>query len=163
PGSMAIERASGVQAFSIGRRLLQPWPSAARHATLARVHDLEGALVDEGIVVYYDAPASFTGEHTVEITCHGGPVSSAMIAAAFAAAGARPAKPGEFTRRAVLNGRLDLLQAEAVGDMIDAPGRSAQRVALAQLDGGLSRRIDELREHVLALEALAAYEIDFPE
>src|SRR5205823_13606118 len=97
------------------------------------------------------------------ITCHGGPVSSAMIAAASAGAGARPAKPGEFTRRAVLNGRLDLLQAEAVGDLIDAPGRSAQRVALAQLDGGLSRRIDELREHVLALEALAAYEIDFPE
>ena len=81
----------------------------------------------------------------------------------FVAAGARPAESGEFTRRAVLNGKLDLLQAEAIGDLVDASTRPAQRVALAQMDGGLSRRIEALRENILQLEALAAYDIDFPE
>src|SRR5207247_521061 len=83
--------------------------------------------------------------------------------AAFVSAGARPAEPGEFTRRAVLNGKLDLLQAEAIGDLVDAATRPAQRIALAQLDGGLSRRIARLREEILELEALSAYDIDFPE
>lgn len=162
-GALAIVRVSGPSALALGRRLVKPWPAEPRHATLARVHDLAGEPIDEGIVVLYAAPASFTGEDALEITCHGGPISSASIAAAFVAAGARPAEPGEFTRRAVLNGKLDLLQAEAVGDLVDAGTRSAQRVALAQLDGGLSRRIQALRDRILDLEALAAYDIDFPE
>lgn len=162
-GALAIVRVSGPRALQIGEQLVTPWPTDARHATLARVSDARGALLDEGIVVAYRAPASFTGEDALEITCHGGAVAPATIAAAFVAAGARPAEPGEFTRRAVLNGKLDLLQAEAVGDMVDATTRASQRAALAQLDGGLSRRITLLRRHVLDLEALAAYDIDFPE
>lgn len=161
--ALAIVRLSGPSALAIGERLIHPWPGEARHASLSRVHDSSGELLDEGVVVYYRAPASFTGEDAVEVTCHGGPIAPATIAAAFAAAGARPAEPGEFTRRAVLNGKLDLLQAEAVGDLVDAASRPAQRVALAQLDGGLSRRIATLREHILELEALSAYDIDFPE
>jgi tRNA modification GTPase len=149
--------------LDIGERLIRPWPAQVRNATLGRVHDDRGDLLDEGVVVVYRAPASYTGDDTVEFTCHGGPIAPASIAAAFVSAGARPAEPGEFTRRAVLNGKLDLLQAEAVGDMVDASTRAAQRVALSQLDGGLSRRITMLREHILGLEALAAYDIDFPE
>jgi tRNA modification GTPase len=154
---------SGPKALEIGERLVRPWPSAARYATLARVEDLNGEQLDEGIVVVYHAPASFTGEHALEVTCHGGPVAPATVAAAFVAAGARPAEPGEFTRRAVLNGKLDLLQAEAVGDLVGASTRAAHRVALSQLDGGLSRRIAALRDHIIEVEALAAYDIDFPE
>ena len=154
---------SGPKALDLGERLIRPWPKAARHASLARVVSADGETLDEGIVVAYHAPASFTGEDAIEITCHGGPIAPASVAAAFVAAGARPAEPGEFTRRAVLNGKLDLLQAEAVGDLVDASTRAAHRVALSQLDGGLSRRIATLRDHVLGVEALAAYDIDFPE
>jgi tRNA modification GTPase len=162
-GALAIVRIAGPRALEIGRDLVRPWPDSARAATLARIHDRDGELLDEGIVVWYKAPASFTGEDAVEVTSHGGPIAPASIVAAMIAAGARPAEPGEFTRRAVLNGKLDLIQAEAVGDLVDATGRATQRMALAQLDGGLSKRIAQLREHVLQLEALAAYDIDFPE
>ena len=162
-GALAIVRMSGSRALEIGERLVRPWPEDARRATLSRAFDTDGEPLDEGVVVFYRAPASFTGEDAVEITCHGGPIAPATIAAALASAGARPAEPGEFTRRAVLNGKLDLLQAEAVGDLVDAVTRPAQRIALAQLDGGLSRRIVGLRERILELEALSAYDIDFPE
>lgn len=162
-GALAIVRLSGPRALQIGELLVRPWPRDARHAELASVFDSTGERLDETIAVFYRAPASFTGEDSVEVTCHGGSIAPALIAGAFAAAGARPAEPGEFTRRAVLNGRLDLLQAEAVADLVDASTRPAQRVALSQLDGGLSRRISALRESILALEALSAYDIDFPE
>jgi tRNA modification GTPase len=162
-GALAIVRLSGPRALDIGERLIHPWPAEARHAGHARVTDANGELLDDGVIVYYRAPASFTGEDAVEVTCHGGPIAPALIAAAFVAEGARPAEPGEFTRRAVLNGKMDLLQAEAVGDLVDASTRPAQRIALSQLDGGLSRRVLVLRERILELEALSAYDIDFPE
>lgn len=162
-GALAIVRLSGGAAISIGERSARPWPSEPRQATLARITSPDGEALDQAIVTCYRAPYSFTGEDMVEITCHGGPVVAATILAAVVARGARPAEPGEFTRRAVLNGKLDLIQAEAVGDLVDAHSRAAQRVALAQLDGGLSRRIARLREHILGIEALAAYDIDFPE
>jgi tRNA modification GTPase len=162
-GALAIVRLSGLRALEIGERLIQPWPTEPRHAALSRIRDVNGELLDEGVVIAYRAPASFTGEDAVEFTCHGGPISSASVAAAFVAAGARPAEPGEFTRRAVLNGKLDLIQAEAIADLVDATSRPAQRVALAQLDGGLSLRISTVRENILQLEALSAYDIDFPE
>lgn len=162
-GALAIVRLSGTRALAIGEALIRPWPREPRQAVRSHVRDGGGELLDEAIVVFYRAPASFTGEDAVEVTCHGGPMAPALIVGAFVAEGARPAEPGEFTRRAVLNGKLDLLQAEAVADLVDAASRPAQRVALDQLDGGLSRRIAHLREEVLALEALAAYDIDFPE
>jgi tRNA modification GTPase len=162
-GALAIVRVSGAGAIAMGQRLVHPWPEEPRHVTHARVHDAQGEAVDDVVAVFFRAPASFTGEDSVEITCHGGAVAPALVAAAFVAAGARPAEPGEFTRRAVLNGKLDLVQAEAIGDIVDAPSRASQRVALAQLDGGLSRRILGLRDGIIELEALAAYDIDFPE
>jgi tRNA modification GTPase len=130
---------------------------------LSNVHDEEGRPLDQAVVVRYDAPASFTGEDSVELSTHGGSTVPATVVAALLAAGARTAAPGEFTRRAVLNGKLDLLQAEAVGDLVSASSRAAQRLALSQLDGGLSRRLIELRARILELEALIAYDIDFPE
>jgi len=162
-GALAVVRISGARALALGRQLVEPWPTEARRATFSQVRDASGAVLDEAIVLAYEAPASFTGEHALEIICHGGPIASTLIVAAFVGVGARPAEPGEFTRRAVLHGKLDLLQAEAVGDVVDASSRAAQRVALAQLDGGLSRRIEQLRGRILGLEALAAYDIDFPE
>lgn len=162
-GALAIVRMSGPRALEIGERLIRPWPSEPRHVGLVHVVDLSGDLLDQGIATFYRSPASFTGEDALEVSCHGGPIAPALIAAAFVSAGARPAEPGEFTRRAVLNGKLDLLQAEAVADLVDASTRPAQRLALSQLDGGLSRRVLGLREHILALEALSAYDIDFPD
>lgn len=161
--ALALVRLSGPQALAIASRLARPFPSDPRVATLSRMVDGSGAVLDEAIVVAYHAPASFTGEDCVEVTCHGGALTPATIAAAFVGQGARPAEPGEFTRRAVLNGKLDVLQAEAIGDLIDAPTRAAHAVALTQLDGGLSRRITSLRDAVVELEALCAYDIDFPE
>ena len=161
--ALAIVRVSGRDALRLGRSLVDPFPSVPRQATLARISDREGRRLDEAVVIVFEGPASFTGEDVVEITCHGGAVVATTIVAAFVAEGARPAAPGEFTRRAVLNGKLDIVQAEAIGDLIDARSRAAQSAALAQLDGNLSRRIEALRHGLLDLEALCAYDIDFPE
>ncbi len=125
--------------------------------------DGEGHRLDDAIVLRYDAPSSYTGEDAVEMITHGGGIVPATLVAAAIELGARQALAGEFTRRAVLNGRMDLLQADATADLIGATSRAAQRVALAQLDGGLTRRIDALRGSLLELEALLAYDIDFPE
>ncbi len=122
-----------------------------------------GEILDAAVVIRYEAPHSYTGEDLVEFVCHGGWVTPARVVAALVDAGARPALPGEFTRRAVLNGKLDLLQAEAVNDLIRADSTAGARLALGQLDGGLSRRISILRDQIIGLEALMAYEIDFPE
>ncbi len=161
--AIAVIRVSGPSAFRIAGQLVAPWPEQYRRATLCTVRDDNGDVLDEALVTTFVAPSSFTGEDVVEIATHGGAVAPTLVLAALVASGARIALPGEFTRRAVLNGRLDLLQAEAVGDLIDSTSRAMQRVAMTQLDGGLSRRIEELRNRVIALEVLIAYDIDFPE
>jgi tRNA modification GTPase len=162
-GALAVIRLSGAGSHDVARRVIDKWPDEPRTATLTHLRDADGATLDQAVVIRYDAPASFTGENAVEITTHGGATVPVTVAAAFIAAGARQAAPGEFTRRAVLNGKMDLLQAEAVGDLVSASSRAAQRLALSQLDGGLSRRLLDLRASILGLEALIAYDIDFPE
>jgi tRNA modification GTPase len=162
-GALAVIRLSGPRAHAIARTIVATWPADARTATLSHLRDSAGKLLDQAVVTRYDAPASFTGEDAVEISTHGGSTVPATVIAALMEAGARQALPGEFTRRAVLNGKLDLLQAEAVGDLVSATSRAAQQLALSQLDGGLSRRLLELRAKILGLEALIAYDIDFPE
>jgi tRNA modification GTPase len=119
--------------------------------------------LDQALVTLFSAPNSFTGEDTVEFSTHGGYLVPSTIVAALISSGARQALPGEFTRRAVLNGKLDILQAEAIGDLIDASSHVMQRTALSQLDGGLSRRLLGLRVNLIDLEALLAYDVDFPE
>jgi len=111
----------------------------------------------------YRGPHSYTGEDVVDISVHGGLLVPVEVLSALHEAGARPAMPGEFTRRAIMNGKMDLLQAEAVGDLIDATSPAQRRAALSQLDRSLSRRIASLRDDMLNLEALVSYEIDFPE
>lgn len=163
-GATALVRMSGRDADSIAGKVVRLWPIEARTATLCSIHDpVTGALLDRALVTRLEHGRSFTGETTVELSTHGGTVTPALVLAALIAAGARQALPGEFTRRAVANGNLDLAQAEAIGDIIDATSRAGHRAALSLLDGGLSRRVLELRESLLQLEALLAYDIDFPE
>jgi tRNA modification GTPase len=161
--ALAVVRLSGPQALAIAGAVVRPWPIEPRTVRRCAARDGAGAVVDRPIVTVYAAPRSYTGEDVVELTTHGGMAAPASVMAALVAAGARPAEPGEFTRRAVLNGKLDLAQAEAIGDLIAAGSSAMQRAALAQLDGGLSARIRTLRSAVLEVEALIAYDIDFPE
>jgi tRNA modification GTPase len=121
------------------------------------------SLIDQCVVSVFPSPRSYTGDDTVEFSTHGGSVVSDALTSVLIHLGAREARPGEFTRRAVLNGKLDLVQAEAIGDLIDATSDTMRRVVLHQLDGGLSRRIEDLRTALVDLEALLAYDIDFPE
>ncbi len=161
--AIAVTRISGANAFELGGRLLSSWPIEVRRATLCRISDEAGEMIDHGLVTAFHGPDSFTGEDIVEVSTHGGSYVSARLINALIALGAREATAGEFTRRAVLNGKLDITQAEAIGDLIDARSRSMHKAALGQLDGGLSRRIELLRSQLLSVAAMIAYDIDFPE
>lgn len=166
PGRSAIAavRVSGPAAFACAAQCVSPWPLAPRRATRVLMREPESdAVVDDGMAIAFPAPHSYTGEDVVELFCHGGAVSPSRVLAALVRAGARPASPGEFTRRAVLGGKLDLVQAEAIGDLIDAPTAFLHRAALTHLSGALTLRVAELRRSLLDLEALLAYDIDFPE
>jgi tRNA modification GTPase len=162
-GAIALIRVSGPGATTIGHRLVHPMPSTPREVQLSEIRSTDGVLLDRGIVCLFKAPQSYTGEDVLEISVHGGLVVPDAVLSALLEAGARLALPGEFTRRALLNGKLDLLQAEAVADLIDARSTAAHRQGLQQLDGGLSRQIEHLRQQLLSLESLLAYDIDFPE
>ena len=164
-GALALVRLSGTGVLTLAARVLDPWqpdPPRTVHRVTVR-HPGSGEAIDAAMAVCFPAPHSYTGEDTVEITTHGGLVAPAEVVAACVAAGARVAEPGEFTRRAVANGKMDLLQAEATLDLIDAGTAAQRRAALRQLDRGLSTRLAVLRAELLQLEALIAYDIDFPE
>ena len=160
--ALAVVRVSGRGAFDVAARVIDGFRAdRPRVATLATFHQ-DGEPIDRGLYTVYPAPHSYTGEDMVELSCHGGQVAPARVLAALHAAGARQATAGEFTRRAVLKGKLDMVQAEAVGYLIDAVAQAQARAALRRLDGGLSRRIAELRESLVETQALLSYEIDFP-
>jgi len=161
-GAVALVRLSGPDAFAIAAKHLQELPKEPRVAHLCEVFDGDRKL-DQALVTLFPAPNSFSGEDTVEFSTHGGYLVPSSIVAALTQSGARQAVPGEFTRRAVLNGKLDIIQAEAIGDLIDASSRVMQQTAINQLDGRLSRRLLQLRNELLELEALIAYDVDFPE
>lgn len=127
------------------------------------VHPVSEETIDEVLLTVFRAPASFTGEDVAEISCHGGAITLRRAIESCFAAGTRPAEPGEFTKRAFLNGRLDLSQAEAVNDMIRARTDEAQRLALRQLGGALSSRISPLIDSVLSILAQVEASVDFPE
>lgn len=166
PGRSAISvvRLSGAGALDIASRVITPWPLEPRRTTLCRITDIgKSRIVDQALVTAFVEPDSFTGENIVEISGHGGLYVPAALLSTLVACGARIAEPGEFTRRAVLNGKLDIVQAEAIGDIVDARSEAMHRTAVRQLDGGLSRRLERLRRNVVSVEALIAYDIDFPE
>jgi tRNA modification GTPase len=163
--AVALIRLSGRGAFAVAARVVHPFEATpARRVRRARVRAPDsGECLDDVLYAAYPAPASYTGEDVVEISGHGGVLAPAEVLGALCAAGARLAEPGEFTRRAVLNGKLDLLQAEAIGDLVDATAPAQRRAALHQLDRGTSALIERLRERVLGIDALVSYDIDFPE
>nr|MBP9198407.1 50S ribosome-binding GTPase [Gemmatimonadales bacterium] len=162
--ALAVIRLSGTGAFGIAARVIPSFRAdPPRTAHYAAFRDAAGQLIDRGIYLAFPGPRSETGEDVVEFQCHGGLAVPARLVAAIEAAGARPAHPGEFTRRAVMHGKLDLLQAEALGDLIDAEAPAQARAALVQLEGGLTRRIAALRAGLVELLALLAYDVDFPE
>lgn len=161
-GALALVRLSGPAAFPIAGKHLRSLPTRPRASQLCVVYDGTEVL-DQALVTLYPGPDSFTGDDTVEFSTHGGYLVPSSLVAALISSGARQALPGEFTRRAVLNGKLDILQAEAIGDLIEARSQAMKRAALSQLDGGLSRRLQLLRDKLIELEALIVYDIDFPE
>lgn len=161
--ALAVMRVSGTAVRRIGSEILQPWPLANREPTLCVLRAADGGVIDRPLVTFFESPASYTGEDVLEISTHGGHLIPALTMVTLIAAGAREAMPGEFTRRAVINGKLDILQAEAIADLIDARTAALHRAAVTQLDGALSRVIHGLREQLIGLEALISYEIDFPE
>lgn len=163
-GAIAVVRMSGPEAHVLGQRIATRWPVQPRVATYAELRNpVDQQPIDQAIVTRFDAPRSYTGEPLVEFACHGGTSVTNDLLAALVHLGARPADPGEFTQRAVLNGRMDLLQAEAVGDLVDATTSAHRQVALAQLHGSLSTLVHQLRDAIVHVEALLAYDVDFPE
>ena len=163
--AIAVARLSGKDALAIARRLAPGVPAApaARMALLAELRDAEGEIFDRGLVTFFPAPASYTGEDVVEISFHGNPVLARTLIAAAQAAGARMAEPGEFSRRAFFNEKLSLIEAESVAELIEAPTEIAARGALARLSGGGERAIEPVRDALLTAHALWTAAIDFPE
>ena len=167
-GGIGIVRASGPDAERIGRALFKPRKASDAFRTHRLTHgDIlcpeTRRVLDEVLVAFLRAPNSFTGEDTLEIHCHGGPLILGEVLQAVLRAGARPAEPGEFTRRAFLNGRLDLSQAEAVQEMISARSQRGLDLAVNHLRGDLSRTVADLRSSILDILTLLEAEIDFPE
>jgi len=161
--ALGIVRLSGPGAREIAARFLSPLTWRAGTTRLAEMRDQAGHPVDQVMVTFFQAPKSFTGEDVVEISCHGSPVLLRHAVERAVAAGARIAEPGEFTMRAFLNGRLDLPQAEAVRDLIEATTLFQARVALQQTAGSVSRRIAPIKEQLLQLILLLEAGIDFAE
>ena len=165
-GGLGVVRISGSRAREVaGRILVRTTPLLPRHATFTRVRgsSIDARPVDEVIATWFPAPRSYTGEHTIELSTHGSPVILQSVLTRAIEAGARLARPGEFTLRAFVNGRIDLVQAEAVGDLIDAVTPLQARVAFDQLEGTLTSRIGELDARLLDLVARLEASLDFPD
>ncbi|MEO8349282.1 MAG: tRNA uridine-5-carboxymethylaminomethyl(34) synthesis GTPase MnmE, partial [Acidobacteriota bacterium] len=152
--AIALVRISGDRARDVLSRVA---PEAGelepRRARLVSLEDREGAPIDEGLVTLFAAPASFTGEDVAEISVHGSPVVVERLLRAVVAAGARPAKPGEFTQRAFRLGKMDLVRAEAIRDLIDARIEAAALASVRRFEGALSSRLEGAREDLLAAAA----------
>ncbi|MGE5387185.1 MAG: tRNA uridine-5-carboxymethylaminomethyl(34) synthesis GTPase MnmE [Betaproteobacteria bacterium] len=161
-GGVGVVRVSGSGLLPLAESLTGKAPRP-RHATLANFKAVDGSTIDSGLLLYFPGPHSFTGEDVLELQGHGGPVVMGMLLARCLDLGARLAEPGEFTRRAFLNGKLDLAQAEAVADLIDAATTAAARSAVRSLQGEFSRTIQALNEELVNLRMLVEATLDFPE
>jgi len=161
-GGIGVVRVSGRGAADIARHVIGRLPQP-RRATLCDFRTSSGELIDRGIALYFPAPHSYTGEDVLELQAHGGPLVMRQLLASAVQAGARIAEPGEFTKRAYLNGRMDLAQAESVADLIDAESEEAARSAARSLSGEFSRRISAIAQAALDLRMHVEACIDFPE
>lgn len=165
-GALAVVRVSGPEAIEIVSRI---WRGKdlklvkARTAHLGKVTDSAGQVLDEVVATVYRAPASYTGEDSVELTCHGSGLIRRELLNSLIKAGARAAGPGEFSKRAFLNGRIDLAQAEGIADLISAESQKAHRLAWGQTKGLFSRQLNKLRGHLIEFASLLELELDFSE
>jgi len=161
-GGVGIVRVSGEKTEQIARTLLGSLPEP-RSAAYRAFRNADGQKIDAGLALYFPAPASFTGESVLELHGHGGPLVISLIVDAIVALGARHAEPGEFSQRAFLNGKLDLVQAEAIADLINAGTSQAARAALRSLSGKFSDAVNALAEQLIRLRMHVEAAIDFPE
>ena len=162
-GSIAIIRISGDDALAITKILTRNKTIEPRYATLTTIYDSEDTLIDEAIVIYFKAPHSFTAEHVVEIQCHGGFIVAQSILKATLNAGARLATPGEFSKRAFFNGRIDLSEAEAIAQLIEAKSEDAAKILAAQMKGSLKHFIEDVRDEIIHILAFSEVTIDYAE
>lgn len=164
PGGVGIIRVSGPLALTIGLRLFSPARECVseRYLHFGRIIGADGEQLDRGFLVYMKGPGSFTGEDVVELHCHGGPLLLRQVLSAALSAGARAALPGEFTKRAFLNGKMDLAEAEAVSDLIRAETGLSLAAARGRLEGGLSRKVASIKGPLVLLLSRLEAELDFP-
>ena len=168
-GGIAVVRLSGAESYRVAARVFRPANpkksvEAAKGYTALFGHFMEGEeAFDEGVALFFRTPHSYTGEDVVELSCHGGSAVARRLVESCIAAGAAPAAPGEYTRRAFLNGKLGLTQAEAVMDLISADGRQGAALANASLNGALAKKIGAEKDALTALQAHLTAWVDFPE
>ena len=163
-GALGVIRLSGPASFTIASALSGHGPSLAeRRAALVRLKSPDGNLLDQAIITGFRGPRSYTGEDMVEISCHGSALLLDRVVSACLTLGARPARPGEFTLRGFLNGRIDLTQAEAITDIVEARSQAGLELALNQLEGELRKRVEPIRTGLLDLLALMTALVEFSE
>jgi tRNA modification GTPase len=161
-GAVGVIRVSGPRVPQIAAGILGGLP-APRRARFSSFLDAQGGSVDQGIALYFPAPASYTGEHVLELQGHGGALVVDMVLKRLLELGCRMARPGEFSERAFLNGKIDIAQAEAIADLIDAGTTAAARAAVRSLQGEFSARVDDLKTRITELRAYVEAAIDFPD
>jgi len=161
-GGVGIVRISGHDAANIAQKICQRFPDP-RIATFTRFFNNKAELMDEGIVIFFPSPASFTGEDVVELHGHGGQIVLNNIIKTVINYGARLARPGEFSERSFLNGKLDLVQVEAIADLIESSTEQAAKLATRTLNGEFSKRIEQLRDRLIGLRSFIEASVDFPE
>ena len=161
-GGVSIIRVSGPEALPIAELLTQKTVHA-RQPLLTRFFAKDNGVIDTGLTLFFQSPASFTGEDVVEFQCHGGVMVTNLLLEACLARGARLARPGEFSERAFLNNKMDLTQAEGLADLIDAPTQQAARQATASLQGAFSDAVNQINQRVIDLRVYVEAAIDFPE
>lgn len=162
-GSIAIIRISGEKALEIAKKLSKKTDFTPRNATLTTIYDKENKLIDEAIVIYFKGPFSFTAEDVVEIQCHGGFIVAQSILKATLNAGARLADAGEFSKRAFFNGRIDLSEAEAIAQLIEAKSEDAAKILASQMKGALKHFIEDVRDEIIHILAFSEVSIDYAE
>ena len=162
-GSISIVRVSGVEALKIALHISNGVVLKPRMATLSKIYDCKNELIDEALLIYFKNPYSFTGEDVVEFQCHGGIAISNLVLDACVKAGARLANPGEFSKRAFLNGKIDLSQAQAISKMIEARSEDAVKLLARQLKGELKDFVEDIRKDLLFMLAYTEVSIDYAE
>jgi tRNA modification GTPase len=162
-GSIAIIRLSGDNALSIAKTVAKREAFNVRFAHLTPLYNAKDELIDEAISIYFQGPHSFTGEDVVEFQCHGGVVVAQAILKATLEAGARLAEPGEFSKRAFMNGRIDLTEAEAIAQLIEAKSEDAAKILAKQMKGSLREYVEEVRDQLLYALAYSEVTIDYAE